>query len=144
MYSFSASSVAPAVLSPLFAFTLNRYSPKATLLGWAVFCGFLSVVSLPFVQPNRRLERAGAPDASTTHERRFDEKQKVTYRFWTQILFYIICLTTIAQGLAHFLPALYLPTFATDLGASRRDASLLITYFNIVCIIAQPLCGALV
>lgn len=102
------------------------------------------MVSLPFVQANRRLQCADAPEASTTHNRGIDDKGKVTYRFWTQILFYIICLTTISQGLAHFLPALYLPTFATDLGASQRDGSLLITYFNIVCIIAQPLCGALV
>lgn len=71
-------------------------------------------------------------------------KKVITYRFWTQILFYIVCLSTISQGLAHFLPALYIPTYATDLGASQRDGSLLITYFNIVCIIAQPLYGALV
>jgi cyanate permease len=139
--SFSTSSAAPAVLSPLFSHTLTRYSPKTTLLGWAVFCGFLSVISLPFVQPNPRLQ-----DPTTTpqdYDVGVSEKRPLTYRFWTQPIFYILSLTTIAQGLAHFLPALYLPTFATDLGVSQRDASLLITYFNIASIIAQPLCDTL-
>jgi cyanate permease len=140
--SFSASSAAPAVLSPLFSHTLTRFSPKTTLLGWAVFCGFLCAISLPFVQPNRR--RLQDP---TTTSQDYDvgvsEKQPLTYRFWTQPIFYILSLTTIAQGLTHFLPALYLPSFATDLGASQRDAALLITYFNIMCIITQPLYGTL-
>lgn len=72
------------------------------------------------------------------------EVKVVTYRFWTQILFYILCVTTITQGLAHFLPALYIPTYATDLGVSQENAALLITYFNVVGIIVQPLYGAIV
>jgi cyanate permease len=139
--SFSASNAAPAVLSPLFSYTLSHFSPKTTLLGWAVFCGFLSVVSLPFVQPNRRLQDPTTPQ---DYDVSASEKQPLTYRFWTQPIFYILSLTTIAQGLTHFLPLLYLPTFATDLDASQRDASLLITYFNIMCIIAHPLCEILV
>jgi cyanate permease len=134
--SFSTSSAAPAVLSPLFSHTLTRYSPQTTLLGWAVFCGFVAVVSLPFVQTNKRFHD---PRTSQDYDVAVSEKRPLTYRFWTQPIFYILSLTTIAQGLTHFLPALYLPTFATDLGASQRDASLLITYFNIACTIAQPL-----
>lgn len=144
MGSFSASSVAPACLSPLFSLTLNRYSPKATLVGWAVFCAFLSLVSLPFIQPHHLSQETRAATEPTAVDRDNDEKPPSTYRFWTQPLFYIVCVTTISQGLAHFLPALYIPTFATDIGASQRNASLLITYFNIICIIAQPLYGHLV
>jgi cyanate permease len=138
--SFAAGSAAPAVLSPLFSHTLTRYSPQTTLLGWAVFCGFVAIVSLPFVQPNKRFHD---PTTSQDYDITVSEKRPLTYRFWTQPIFHILSLTTIAQGLAHFLPTLYLPTFATDLGASQRDASLLITYFNIACMIAQPLCSVL-
>lgn len=142
--SFSASSAAPACLSPLFSLTLNRYSPKATLIGWAVFCAFLSLLSLPFVQSQQHVHEPQALPGSTTADDNFDGKERIICRFWTQPLFYIVCLTTISQGLAHFLPALYIPTFATDFGATQHDASLLITYFNIICIIAQPLYGHLV
>ncbi|KAJ8118890.1 hypothetical protein OPT61_g231 [Boeremia exigua] len=141
---FAASSAAPACLSPLFSFTLNHYSPKATLVGWAVFCAVLSLTALPFVVPRRYPQERLAPEESTMSDSDIDEKGRVTYRFWTQPVFYILCLTTITQGLGHFLPTLYLPTFATDLGAPDRDASLLITYYNVICIVIQPLGGALV
>ncbi|EMD94523.1 hypothetical protein COCC4DRAFT_148845 [Bipolaris maydis ATCC 48331] len=141
---FSASSLAPAVLSPLFSLTLYRYSPKVTLIGWAVFCAFLSLISLPFIQSRQHAQEPTILTESSTPDSDIDKKKSTAYRFWTQPLFYIVCLTTISQGLAHFLPALYIPTFATDFGASQRNASLLITYFNIVCIFAQPLYGHLV
>jgi predicted MFS family arabinose efflux permease len=49
----------------------------------------------------------------------------------------------ILQGLANFLPATYLPSYATDLGISVSNASLLITYLSLSGMIGQALLGAL-
>jgi hypothetical protein len=105
----------------------------------------ISISPLPVLRPTAAAyPEPRALAESPTGDSDIDENEKVTYRFWTQPLFYIVCLITISQGLAHFLPALYIPTFATDFGASQRDASLLITDFNIICITTQPLYSHLV
>jgi MFS family permease len=64
--------------------------------------------------------------------------------FWKTYIFWILCIATVAQGLAHFLPALYIPSYAADIGVSQEKASLLITAFQVTCMISQPLYGALV
>lgn len=66
-----------------------------------------------------------------------------SFSFWKRPRFYIIGFTTVSHSLAHFLPALYLPSYATDLGVSQTNASLLLTYYNLVCMVSQPIYGAL-
>jgi MFS family permease len=47
------------------------------------------------------------------------------------------------QSLANNLPANYLPSYATDLGATTDDAALLVTYLSLAGIVGQVLLGAL-
>lgn len=47
------------------------------------------------------------------------------------------------QGLANFLPAAYLPSYATDLGFPTAQGALLITYLSLSGMIGQSLLGLL-
>lgn len=139
--SFSMSSLAPACLSPLFAHTLDKYGLRTTLQGWAIACGLMSCASLMYIRGRRRT--VTSPVLSSNDDTSLEEAHGITFGFWSRPQFYIIVFSTATQGLGHFLPALYSPSYATSLGISPLNASLLITYFNLTCVIVQPLYGAL-
>jgi len=72
-----------------------------------------------------------------------EEDTRVTWRPFQKPLFFLFALSMILQGLANFIPAAYLPTYATDLGNSPEKASLLITFLSLSGMIGQSLMGAL-
>ncbi|KAF1955100.1 MFS general substrate transporter [Byssothecium circinans] len=160
---FSLSSLAPACMSPIFSKTLERFGPRSTLFGWAIAITALSLLSLPFVRgrrdghhisykaessnPSEHVLEAPEPGVDHLNGETIDggrSRPSQTIAFWKQPLFYLFTFTTGIQCLGYFLPALYMPSFASDLGISTTLGSLLITFFQLVCVISQPLYGTMV
>lgn len=74
----------------------------------------------------------------------YDEKyHQVSLRPLKKPIFWLFTFSMILQGLANFLPAAYLPSYATDLGVSVSDGALLITYLSLSGMIGQTLLGLL-
>ena len=119
-----------AVLPPLYTTCLDKYGYKATLIGWSFACLILTVSGLLGI--TSRVPRKKAPKPTTKD---FDFVQKP--------LFWILLVATIIQGLAHYLPSLYLPSYALDMGLSSAEGSLLVSLLNLAQAIGQPLQGFL-
>ena len=119
-----------AVLPPLYTTCLDKYGYKATLIGWSFACLILTVSGLLGI--TSRVPPKQAPKPTTKD---FDFVQRP--------LFWILLLATIIQGLAHYLPSLYLPSYALDMGLSSAEGSLLVSLLNLAQAIGQPLQGFL-
>ena len=127
--SFGANNIAAAAFSPVFATCLSHFGPRTTLIAWAILAGSVLSVSIFFVRARGAVETQYA--------------QNVTLAPFKKPLFWLFALSLILQGLANFLPAAYLPSYATDLGITVSNASLLITYLSLSGMIGQALMGAL-
>ena len=132
VYSFGASSLAAAIISPVTSITLNKYGIRNTLLGWSVFSAISLALAIPFIHP-----RVPAELLDATIPRKPN-----SYAFFRRPVFWVLALTTGLQGMGHTLPIVYLPSYATDLVSSTAQGALLITYFQVGCILGQPAMGA--
>ncbi|KAF2227194.1 major facilitator superfamily domain-containing protein [Elsinoe ampelina] len=126
----SATGLSGTVLPLLTETLLNRYGHRTTLRIMAVSLTILTGPLIPFLKP-----RLPASHHTTS--------QKTDWSFLRSPLFHIYSLSNILQGLAYFLPALYLPSTATTLGSSPRIAALLLTTMSLAQTIGQFLFGYL-
>lgn len=99
------------------------------LIGWAILSGSIISIGILFVRP--RLTR---------YE---EEHTQVSLKQLKKPLFWLFALSMALQGLANFLPAAYLPSYATDLDVPVAQAALLITYLSLSGMIGQSLLGLL-
>ena len=113
-YRCGMGGLSGAVLPPLYTTCLDKCGYKATLIGWFFACLTLTVSGLLGITSRVPPKQASKP---TTKD--FDFVRRP--RFW------ILLLTTIIQGLAHYLPSLYLPSYALDMGLSSAEGSLLVS-----------------
>lgn len=109
---------------------LDRYGYKVTLIGWAIVTFLVTSLGLFCIHP-----RVPVVIVPTPSRKDFDFLQKP--------LFYIILLATIVQGLAHYGPSLYLPSFGADFGLTPTQGALLVSLLNLAQAIGQPLQGML-
>jgi MFS family permease len=61
----------------------------------------------------------------------------VDFGFFRNPQFWILALSNVLQGLAYYIPSLYLPTFATLVGLSPRVGALLLAAHNLASIVGQ-------
>ena len=119
-----------AILPPIYESCLKNYGHKATLIGWAI-------AVLIFTTSGLTVVKSRLPDDQPPRPKRSD------FDFLRKPLFWILWAATIAQGLAFYMPSLYLPSYAVDLGVSPAKASLLVSLTNLAQAIGQPLQGLL-
>ncbi|KAF4549902.1 MFS-type transporter-like protein 24 [Elsinoe fawcettii] len=124
----SATGLSGTVLPLLAETLLQRYGHRTTLRIMAVSLTILTGPLIPFLKPR-------LPSSSHT------SSPKTDWTFLRSPLFHIYSLSNILQGLAYFLPALYLPSTATSLGTSPRIAALLLTTMSLAQTIGQFLFG---
>ena len=115
-----------AILPPIYEVCLNRYGHKATLIGMAIAVFILTASGLFFVTSRVPADNPSKPKWSD-----FD--------FLRKPLFWVLLTATAAQGLAHYMPSLYLPSYAIDIGISSAQGSLLVSLINLAQAIGQPL-----
>ena len=119
-----------AVLPPLYTICLDRYGYKATLIGWSIAVFILTASGLLGI--TSRLPPTQAP-----------KPKRSDFEFLQKPLFWMLLTATTIQGLAHYMPSLYLPSYAIDMGLSSAKGSLLVSLLNLAQAIGQPLQGLL-
>ncbi|KAL8782483.1 MAG: hypothetical protein Q9195_009632 [Heterodermia aff. obscurata] len=119
-----------AVLPPLYTFCLDRHGYKATLIGWSIASFVLTASGLLSITPRLPPTQAPKPKFSD-------------FEFLQKPLFWILLTATAIQGLANYMPSLYLPSYAIDMGLSSAKGSLLASLLNLAQAIGQPLQGLL-
>ncbi|KAH7381966.1 major facilitator superfamily domain-containing protein [Cadophora sp. MPI-SDFR-AT-0126] len=132
---FAAPNIASAVLSPIYSLLLDKFGPRKTLIGWAVFSGAVLPLAILCVRP--RCVSTGRVEIDPRHTK------SSSLKLFRKPLLWLFVLSMALQSLANNIPANYLPSYATDLGVSSSNAALLVTYLSLSGVMGQPLAGAL-
>ena len=106
MHSCAAGQLCGAVAPPIYTTCLERFGYKATLIGWSLIVLLLTSISLLCIKP-RLPVLAKAPKPTFCD-----------FNFARKPLFWILFVATTAQGLAHYVPSIYIPSYALDVGLS--------------------------
>ena len=110
---------------------LERYGWRTTLRAWAVAVTVLAGPLLLFVKPR-------LPAAATAQGRRFDSRFLACPAFW------VLQLANVVQGLGYFMPAIYLPSYASALHLDPAVGTVALALTNVAACIACPIVGTLV
>ncbi|EKM49544.1 uncharacterized protein PHACADRAFT_106372 [Phanerochaete carnosa HHB-10118-sp] len=117
----------PLILPPL----LNRFGSTKVLRFYSIVCLGILVVVLPFVRgrlPEARVMHGPINPRAVAQHRFFWLKDKT---FW------VINLANTLQGLAYFVPLLWLPTYASSLRLNSRDSSLSLALLNAASLVGR-------
>jgi MFS family permease len=63
--------------------------------------------------------------------------QPIDLTFFKKHLFWVFAFSNICQGLAYYIPPLYLPTYASALGLSGTVGALILAANNLACVLGQ-------
>jgi Na+/melibiose symporter-like transporter len=136
---FASSSISAAIIPPIMRILLDRYSAKATLIGWGVFAAVVLGIALFGVRP-----RLPSSPASDSHE---NDKVNplsgnLSYSFMRKPLFWLVLVSNVMQALSQYLPSVYIPSYATEVaGAPPAQAAVLLTIYNVSSALIQPCIG---
>ncbi|KAF9065349.1 major facilitator superfamily domain-containing protein [Rhodocollybia butyracea] len=114
---YSGTGVGGVVTPFIVENLLGKYGRRTTLLSLAVAFLVFTVPCLPFIKPR-------VPVAQVV------EVRSINTAFLTYSSFWILFIANLFQGLANFLPSLYLPTFASDLNLGTTSGSLALSLIN--------------
>jgi hypothetical protein len=106
--------VAGAILPFVFQALLAKYGYKSTLRGTAIAVALLTGPLIPFCKG-----RLPASEQSTL--------ASMDWRYGKRPLFWSFFLATLVQGLGLFFPAVFLPSYAADLGLKSSMGALLLS-----------------
>lgn len=120
----SASGASGVVFPFIVDALLNRYGYKVTLRAIAAAMIILTGPLLP-------LFKSRLPAAEHSVMARTD------LSFLKKPLFWIYCISNVAQGLGFYLPQLHLPSYATSIGLSATKGALLVALMSIAQVMGQ-------
>jgi MFS family permease len=127
---FAAAGISGTGIPFLIEFTLRKYGYAVTLRGTAVAILVLVGPTLPFC-------RGRIPYTDQVQVSR-----KVAFRsVFTNPIFYILSISNLFQGLAFYLPGLYIKEFAGTLEVSNFKAILLLCFLNLAQVFGQVAFG---
>lgn len=124
----AASGATGTVMPFIMEAMLKKYGYKITLRASAVALAVLSGPLLPLLKG--RLPPAEQSAIARTN-----------WSFLTKPLFWIYGISTLVQGFGFFVPALYLPSYATALGLESRQGALLLAIMSISQVLGQFIFG---
>lgn len=119
-----ASGASGAVMPFITSALLEKYGYKTTLRATAVAMALLTGPLIPLLKGRLPPAEHGAV-------------ARVNWSFLRKPLFYIYALSTLIQGLGFFFPAIYLPTYASDLGLSVTEGALILAIMSIAQTLGQ-------
>jgi MFS family permease len=120
----SASGASGVVFPFIVEALLNKYGYKTTLRAIAVAMTALTGPLLP-------LFKGRLPPAEQSVIARTD------WSFLKKPLFWVYCTSNIAQGLGFYIPALFLPSYATSIGLSSTKGALLLALMSVAQVLGQ-------
>ncbi|KAF1739260.1 Monocarboxylate transporter 12 [Beauveria bassiana] len=111
---------------------LSRYGYATTLRAVACALVVLTGPVMPFLQ--RRLPATAHRHGSTPTPA---PAPRIDWRFLRTELFWIYTLSNVLQGFGYFLPALYLPSYASALGLGERTGAVLLAVMSVAQVCGQ-------
>ncbi|KAJ6594469.1 MFS general substrate transporter [Mycena capillaripes] len=112
----SSAGVGGVVVPVIVEVLLRKYGHRATLLSLAVAFAVLIIPAFPYIKS--RLPKSSVPPPP------------IDFSFVHSSAFWILFVANLLQGLPTFIPTLYLPSFAADLGLSNAAGSLTLSLLN--------------
>ncbi|KAJ7121354.1 MFS general substrate transporter, partial [Mycena crocata] len=113
---FSGTGIGGVVVPIIVELLLRKYGHRTTLLSLAVVFVVLIMPAFPYMKSRLPASNAAAQAISTS--------------FLHSSSFWILCVANLIQGLPTYIPTLYIPTFAADLGLSNEAGSLTLSVMN--------------
>ncbi|KAM3443313.1 hypothetical protein MY4824_000616 [Beauveria thailandica] len=114
---------------------LARYGYATTLRAVAGALVVLTGPVMPFLQrrvPPAAAHRHGGGGSTPT-----PPAPRIDWRFLRTELFWIYTLSNVLQGFGYFLPALYLPSYASALGLGERAGAVLLAVMSVAQVCGQ-------
>lgn len=128
---YAGGGVSGIGLPFLFEWLLEQYGFRTALRAFVV----AQVVLLGPILP---LLKGRLPASQRT------TAQRVDLSFFKDPLFWVLAGSNLSQSLGYYVPSLYLPTFASDLGLSGSIGALFLAAHNLATVFGQLGCGYLV
>ncbi|KAL1303780.1 hypothetical protein AAFC00_007117 [Neodothiora populina] len=125
-----ASGASGVVFPFIIQSLLARYGYKTTL-------GSLTVATTILTGPLLPLFKKRLPPPQTIVTTRTD------WAFLRKPLFWLYVVSTVAQSLGFYLPALYLPSYASSIGSDSRKGALLLALMSVTQVLGQLTYGYL-
>ncbi|RDW77830.1 hypothetical protein BP6252_05883 [Coleophoma cylindrospora] len=94
--------------------------------GFSITLRIYAVTIVVIVGPALLLLRSRSPSTTTPKT-----KVKVDYSVMRKPIFFVLAIVNILQGLAYYLPDIYIPAFAADLSLSMGARALLLAMINL-------------
>ncbi|KAJ7091979.1 MFS general substrate transporter [Mycena belliarum] len=116
---FSGTGVGGVVVPIIVEVLLRKYGHRVTLLSLAVAFAVLIVPAFPYIKS--RHPASSFEDAAV---------QSTNMSFLKSPAFWILFFANLVQGLPTYIPALYLPMFAADLGLDATAGSATLSMLN--------------
>ncbi|KAI8632636.1 major facilitator superfamily domain-containing protein [Xylariaceae sp. FL1651] len=127
---YAGGGLVGASLPFLLEILLAEYGYRTTLRAVAVIQVILVAPILPLI-------KGRLPTSGTSALRAVD------WSFLRQPLFWCFALSNLSQGLGYYIPSLFLPTFASDLGLSGIIGALILATNNLASVLGQVSFGYL-
>ena len=127
----AATGFSGIVMPFVLAVLLERYGHETTLRAVAVALVVLTGPVLPMVRERLPVSHSTSSTARTGWE------------FLKKPLFWFFAASVLLQGLGHFFPTLFLPSYADALGYSPAVGALLLALFSLTQVFGQVSCGYL-
>ncbi|KAI4252173.1 MAG: hypothetical protein LQ352_004434 [Teloschistes flavicans] len=121
----AATGLSGLVMPFALAALLDRYGYPTTLRAIAVALAVFTGPVLPMVKGRIPPRHSGT------------NRKKADLSFLKTPVFYFFAASVLFQGLGHFFPTLYLPSYATVLGYSSSIGALLLALFSVAQIVGQ-------
>jgi MFS family permease len=128
---FGGAGVTGLVLPILFEKSLAKIGYQMTLRIWSIVMAFILLPSVHF------LIRGRLPDSQRTARRRSN------LAFFKNPVFLLVASANFLQGLAFFIPTIYLPSYAADLQIPAIQSTLLLSFLNLSNTLGQAFTGFL-
>ena len=125
-----STGISGMVIPFIIEILLNRYGYKITLRIFAISLAILT-------GPQIFLLKGRAPSKSYT------EVPKTDWSFVKKPLFYVYTTSNMFQGLAFYIPLVFLPSYATSIGLSAEAGSLLLCLISLAQAVGQLMFGFL-
>lgn len=127
---WAGTGLAGVIVPIIMRWILDDYDHKIALRAWSVCLFVLTTPLLRFIKPR-------VPISQVREPRRFD------FSFLTTSTFGVLQVCNIIEALGFFLPSIYLPTYARNLGASSMLSTLTIILFNVASVFGCVFMGAI-
>ncbi|KAJ7467154.1 MFS general substrate transporter [Mycena latifolia] len=116
---FSGTGVGGVVVPIIVEVLLRKYGHRVTLLSLAIAFAVLIVPAFPYIKSRHPISTSKTAAAHS-----------INISFINSSAFWILFFANLAQGLPTYIPALYLPTFAADLGLDTAAGSSTLSMLN--------------